>query len=139
MEPAVWQAQGRFTDRSGTTVDVAGDATVTHEEAVWTNRSSMKPQGHSGLVFENVYQIAPFVEGADSTSWTSSNSQLGKMSGQFVIVEDAILSISRTADGRYRAVECLQKLADDRYLSRGALVRGREKVSSWVVELRRTA
>jgi hypothetical protein len=139
FEPAVWELQGRFIDRTGATVDVAGNASISHDETVWVKRSSMRPQGQQGLPFENVYQIAPFEEGSDSTTWTSSNSQLGKMSGHFVIVDDAILSISRTADGRYRAVECFQKLADDRYLSRGALVRGREKMSSWVVELRRTA
>jgi hypothetical protein len=137
FQPAVWEARGHYVDRSGASVEVVGDATITHEDEGWMNRSLMRPVDPVGQAFESSYAVRPFEQGADTTTWTSSSAQLGKMSGQFVLVAESILSIGRTADGRYRSVEYLQQLSEDRYVSRGALLRGRDKVSSWAVELRR--
>jgi hypothetical protein len=59
------------------------------------------------------------------------------MTGYFIIVDDAVLSTYTSRDGNLKGTECLHLIDDDLYASRGCLLRGDRKISSWALELRK--
>ncbi|RJX21570.1 MAG: hypothetical protein C4570_02455 [Ammonifex sp.] len=135
FQPATWTAKGTFTDADGNTVPVDGETTITHEPEVWVNEGYMRLLDESGLELQNRYEIVPFAEGKDFTSWKSFNPALGVLIGAFSIVDDSIISISASEDGQYYACEYLLKIDDGNYRGRGVLFRSGEKLSSWAVDL----
>jgi hypothetical protein len=136
LEEGVWLATGRYFDDAGKAVPIEGSARITHLKQFWLNESRMKlllEDKPIGIV--NDYEITPFEEGKESTEWKSSNPSLGHLYGQFVIVGDSILSICKSKNGTYRAMEYFLKVTAEHYRNRGAFFRDDQKVSSWEIEL----
>lgn len=137
FKAGLWRADGEYFDDGGNRYPVEGESRITHRNALWYNESEIKMFGSPDIAFCNDYEIVPFQEGADITAWTSTNNALGKLSGRFVLVGDAILSAFRSADGVYTGTECLLKTSPIVYRNWGALFCGPKKLSSWMLRLNR--
>jgi hypothetical protein len=138
FKAGLWRAEGQYYDESGSVYPVEGESRITHRNALWYNESDMRISGSGEIGFSNDYEIVPFHEGGEATSWTSTNDALGKLSGQFVLAGDAILSLFQSEDGAYRGTESLLRISDVVYRNWGTLLCGRDKLSSWMIRLNRT-
>ena len=85
----------------------------------------------------NRYQIKPFEDDKDYTTWVSDNPDLGKLNGNFIIVNDIIISQFRSENSKYSGSEMLLFIDDDQYQNWGTLFNGSDKMSSWEVMLER--
>lgn len=137
FEPALWEAEGTFSNAAGLTVPLAGETRVTHTDKGWHNEGRLRVQTTPPLVIVNRYDIVPFVPGRDTTSWVSRNPSLGKLSGRFVLVGEMILSLFESERGEHKGMEVLVKQSDESYLGRGTLLARGGKVSSWSITLTR--
>ncbi len=135
--PGTWEAKGDFFDSDGRPSEVSGQAVITHRPKSWTNDTWMRLPG--GSVLRNVYQMLPWPRGACSTTWSSENPALGLLHGRFGIAHDSIFAHAWALDGEHTSQEYLLMLDQDRYLNRGVFFRGDAIISSWAVELTRTA
>lgn len=138
FKAGLWRAEGQYYDERGSVYPVEGESRITHRNALWYNESDMKISGSEEIGFSNDYEIVPFHEGGEATSWTSTNNALGKLSGQFVLAGDAILSLFHSEDGVYTGTECLLRISDIVYRNWGTLLCGQDKLSSWMIRLHRT-
>ncbi len=138
FEEGIWSAEGRYIDETRQSVPLRGSMSVTHSPAFWVNetRMTLELPGKS-LRIETVYRINPFVTGSDFTKWESQNPGLGELRGNFLIVDDAILSSCQSLDHQYRGTEFLIRIEADRYLNRGALFSAERRISSWSLTLTR--
>lgn len=137
FEEGLWGARGYYIDSIGVPYPVNGESRITHEGDCWINDSWMSIPADPPVEYRNRYVITPFEEGTDCTAWTSDNPALGRLRGMFVLVDDAILSVYGTEDGRLRGSEALFRVSSILYGGRGCLMEGQKKVSSWSVELKR--
>jgi hypothetical protein len=137
FKPGLWRADGEYFDEGGCAYPVEGESRITHRNARWYNESEMKIVGSENVAFSNYYEIVPFHEGRDVTLWTSANESLGKLSGQFVLVGDAILSLFRSENAEYTGTEYLLRVSDSVYRNWGTLFCGPDKLSSWMMRLNR--
>jgi hypothetical protein len=134
----VWKAKGFYFDEKGDSVPIEGTSRITHTRNRWINESHMRLLANEGFKFQNRYELVPFPPNGDFTTWSSANPLLGQLFGKLILVEDSILSVYQTEDGKYSGLEYLEKVNKTFYRNRGALVGGEKKLSSWSVELRRT-
>ncbi len=134
FEEGFWVATGEYFDSVGRPVALEGTARITHGKGLWKSRGVMRLASQGGADIENNFDIRPF-EGRDHTGWTSMNPALGRLTGLFVIVDDTIVSTISSEDGRFSGIECLQKVSDFHYRTRGFIFKGDEKVSSWAADL----
>ena len=95
----------------------------------------LRLRGDPTRVTHNRYEIEPFIAGARSTHWTSSNPAIGALRGRFVLAGDAILSFYGSPTGRYRGFECLKQRNDKLYSAHGALLDEDKVISTWAMEL----
>jgi hypothetical protein len=137
FKAGLWRAEGTYYDESGNAYPVEGESRITHRNALWYNENDMRVSGSANIAFSNDYEIVPFHEGRDVTAWASSNEALGKLSGQFVLAGDAILSLFRSEDGAYTGAESLLRISDIVYRNWGTLLCGPDKLSSWMIRLNR--
>ena len=137
FKPGLWHADGEYFDEGGGVYAVEGESRITHRNALWYNESEMKILGSENIAFTNYYEIVPFREDRDVTHWTSANDTLGKLSGQFVLVGDAILSLFQSENAQYTGTEYLLRVSDIVYRNWGTLFCGRDKLSSWMIRLNR--
>lgn len=137
FEPALWEAEGTFSDAAGLTVPLAGETRVTHTDRGWRNEGRLRVLTTPPLVIANCYDIIPFVPGRDTTSWVSMNPVLGKLSGRFVLVGEMILSLFESERGEHKGMEVLVRQSNENYLGRGTLLARGGKVSSWSITLKR--
>ncbi|HOI72816.1 MAG TPA: hypothetical protein PLO63_01600 [Syntrophales bacterium] len=137
FEEGLWGARGYYIDSIGVPYPVEGESRITHEGDSWINDSWMRIPADPPVEYRNRYVITPFEEGTDCTAWISDNPALGRLRGTFVLVDDAILSVYGTEDGRLRGSEALFRVSSIFYRGRGCLMEGEKKISSWSVELKR--
>ncbi len=137
FERGTWTAQGFFRDGEGRTVQASGKVEVSHEGDIWINEGYMELETDSPVRLRNRYEIVPFLPGSDTTTWTSSNPALGKLTGKFIIAGDSILSSYVSEDGKYEGTEFLKMIDSRTYANRGALLTSGKLVSIWSVTLNR--
>ncbi len=137
FEEGLWGARGYYIDSIGVPYPVEGESRITHEGDCWINDSWMRIPADPPVEYRNRYVITPFEEGTDCTAWISNNPALGRLRGMFVLVDDTILSVYGTEDGRLRGSEALFRVSSILYRGRGCLMEGEKKISSWSVELKR--
>lgn len=135
FQEGVWLASGNFYDAEGNITPVEAKTTITHQANLWLNEGTMKVLSDNPVEFENSYEIVPFTK--DLTTWKSFNPALGILLGRLMVVEDTIISIYTSETSEYTGCECVTKVADDFYTSKGFLCKGNEKISSWAVEMKR--
>jgi hypothetical protein len=137
FDEAAWTGRGTFTDAAGTARVIEGSADIVHHGDHWTNHSVIRLLTDPPVEFTNDYRIVPFAAGAPATNWESENPGIGRMSGNFAIVGDSILSTFASESGTHNGAESLQMIESDRYLGRGVVYRYGRFFSAWIVELRR--
>lgn len=136
FEEGFWRASGYYYTETGSAHQVEGQIRIYHEDDLWINDGVMKVVGQESIEIRNRYEIIPWAEGKELTTWVSVNPGLGLLEGTFTIVGDSILSSYRTEKGDFSGAEVLIRTAPDCYLNRGVLVyQGKEKLSSWSVQL----
>jgi hypothetical protein len=138
FHPGLWQAQGIYYDDSGRPLTFSGSTETIHSEGLWFNRGRMEIHAEEDIVVENNYRIVPFREGMDVTSWESENPALGVLIGKFYIVGDSIISTCVSRRGHYSGTEFMIRQSESHYLSRGVFSDGERRLSSWVVDLKKT-
>jgi len=136
-EEGKWIATGVYSDEKGDTVQVEGQTVIIHKDGVWVNEGSMKVLTDTPVELFNNYEITPFANGSEMTSWKSFNPALGELKGNFMIVQDSIMSRYVSADGQYSGFEYLKKIDDLTYENRGFALKNGEKLSSWAVQLKK--
>ena len=133
-----WDAYGTYWTGDGAAVQVEGHASITHEAEQWLNDGFMRLKLDTPIEFRNRYEVEPFEEGSDWTSWVSWNPDLGVLRGTFVVVGDSIMSAYTSEDGVYSGCETMQQLEAGTYHAWGFALAGGRKLSSWSVVLKAT-
>lgn len=138
FEEGYWKASGYYYTEKGEAHQVEGQVRIYHEDDLWFNDGVLKVLGQESIEIRNRYEVIPWAEGQEMTTWFSINPGLGALEGTFTIVEDCILSQYQDEKGNFSGAEVIIKTACNRYLNRGVLVyKGKDKLSSWSVELLR--
>ena len=135
FEEKRWSARGTFFTDNGEAFPLKGETVVTHDHGKWINEGTMTVECDEARAFSNRYEITPFKEGLDNTTWVSRNPDMGTLMGCFVLVHDTILSSYQSADGIYRGIEYLKKIDDVTYENRGVALKNGIKISSWATTL----
>jgi hypothetical protein len=138
FEEGYWKASGYYYTETGQAYQVEGQVRIYHEDNLWINDGVMKVVGQESIEIRNRYEVIPWEEGQELTTWVSVNPGLGVLEGTFTITDDCIISAYKAEKGEFSGAEVLIQASADRYLNRGVLVyKGKEKLSSWSVELNR--
>ncbi|MCX7816079.1 MAG: hypothetical protein N2317_01025 [Syntrophales bacterium] len=132
-----WVASGIYVDANTRIYPVEGRIRVTHDPDLWIVESTIWIVADDSIRFSNRYEVQPVRGDGDITTWEAKNPHLGTMSGNFIIVDDSILSLYETEGGAMRGVEYWRLIDEDLYWCRGGLTKGGSKISSWAIELRR--
>jgi hypothetical protein len=137
LEPGVWTATGLFWEKGEIAHEGRGTSTVRHRDDLWVIEGAMEIFGEPPLRFQNDYRISPPKPGAKVLPWQSENPAIGILEGVFVVVDDAIMSSFRSADGAAVGSEHLTWLAPDRYQARGVFLASGVVASAWSMTLLR--
>ena len=137
FEENIWIAKGTYMDGEGRYHPVAGETKITHTDGRWINDSFMALQEDKQAAYKTRHEIVPMERGQELTTWSSENPAFGKMTGKFIIIDDSIISLFSSGDGTLQGTEYLRLVDEDLYSSRGCILRGEQKISSWAVELRK--
>jgi hypothetical protein len=131
--PGTWHAKGAFRDNNGNSYPVTGSSIITHERRIWYNRSAMLIHTTPLTDIECLYEITPIEPGECATTWTAETLPMGRISGNFAIVDNTILSSAYTPQGAN--IETLRQLDENTYENRGALFMDGQLLSAWDVIL----
>ena len=135
FEEGIWRAEGTYIDGANTSLQAEGFITITHTPERWINEGALKLLLAKPVEFQNRYEIVPFEEGRDYTTWKSFNPVIGQLAGRIVIVDDSLISVYTSEDGQYSGSEYLLQVSETVYANRGFAFKENEKISSWAVQL----
>jgi hypothetical protein len=137
FEEGIWSASGEFTDENGMTLPATAETRTTYHADMWIHEGTMRLAQSDGFEVMNRYEITPPMPGSTVLRWVSYNPALGKLSGYFAVVADAILSSYSSEDGTFTGLEYLVQLTPDRYTNRGILMQDERRISSWAMDISR--
>jgi len=140
LQEGVWIARGHYLDDMERMLTIEGTVSITHLEGLWLNEGEAEIRmAENPVKICSRYEIIPFEEGRNQTTWESVNPDLGILRGQVIIVADAIISTCRSEKGEYTGAEFHIKVSDVHYKNRGILLKGNDKLSSWSADLKRSS
>jgi hypothetical protein len=140
LQEGVWIARGHYLDDMEQILPLEGTVRITHLEGLWLNEGQAEiKMGENPVKICSRYEIIPFEEGRNRTTWESVNPDLGIMQGQVIIVADTIISTCRSEKGEYTGAEFHIKVSDVHYKNRGIFTKGNDKLSSWSVDLKKSS
>lgn len=137
FESGAWKATGTLVDARGEHSRIRGSSRIRLDGPEWGIEGVLELSGASRLSYCNDYTVAPGRSGGEQARWEATNSRLGRFSGSFMVVGESILSTGESDDGRYVVSEWLLQVDSDRYVNRGVLLCGGERLESWAMELER--
>ncbi|MEN6320507.1 MAG: hypothetical protein ABFD82_17350 [Syntrophaceae bacterium] len=138
FQEGYWNAKGHYFDDTDRPLPLVGTTRITHLDGLWINEGEMEINtGDQSIKIYNRYEIVPFREGKNQTTWKSLNPDLGTLLGRFVIVDDTILSTCSTKSGGYTGTEFFLRVTETHYKNRGVLFKENDILSSWSVDLRK--
>ena len=135
FEEGVWRAEGTYIDGANTALRAEGTITITHAEDAWINEGSLRLLLAQPVEFQNRYEIIPFEEGKDYTTWKSQNPVIGTLIGKIVVIDDSLISVYESEDHLCAGSEYLLQVSETVYRNRGFAFKGSERISSWAVQL----
>ncbi len=135
MRPGAWRAAGLYWDERGVEITAEGASEMIHRPEVWELAGALRLLGPEPVTFTNTYRIEPLPAGGRTTRFESHNPALGRITGRFTLIGDAILVTATSADGLHTSTECLTRIDDDRYRVRGVFARGEAVAGTWAMEL----
>lgn len=132
-----WIATGVYFDSADNPIPAAGESSIIHQPDRVIIESIIRIFGDAPQEIKNRYEVLPFSDDTPYvTQWESFNSKLGKLKGQFVIIDDTIFSLYQSDETIYSGTEVLIKTSDNCYQNKGCLFKGPDKISSWTFELK---
>jgi len=136
LDEGTWIAEGSYFDENGSRVICRGVSTIKHGSS-WSLNGEMElfPDRSEPVRFTGTYDIVPPGSNAQMTTWKSINPALGSFTGHFAFIEDSIISVGATDDGKYSSYEFLTMVDERTYINRGFALSGDVKLSSWAVRL----
>ena len=137
FEEGIWSASGRYYDKNQACISLSGKTKISHKNDHWVLDGFMELALDKPVKFTNRYSIEPIASEKDFTFWSSINPALGKLLGKFMIIGDTILSSYASENGLYSGSESLILIDKKTYKNKGFTFRGRNKFSSWEVDLNR--
>ena len=137
LKPGKWKAAGKFYDEASVAVDATGVANIIHDRSVWRNEGSMTIHSSTPVTFTSTYEIRPFSDKSDTTTWKANNPKLGIFLGRFSYTDSAITSLYQTEDGNFKGHEVVIHIDDTQYRAIGTLYDKEKKISSWDLILTR--
>ncbi|MBP1732590.1 MAG: hypothetical protein H6Q55_3019 [Deltaproteobacteria bacterium] len=139
FEEGVWRAEGTYIDGTNTALRAEGTIAITHTGEAWINEGSLRLLRAHPVEFQNRYEIVPFEEGKDYTTWKSQNPVIGTLIGKIVVIDDSLISVYESEDRLYAGSEYLLQVSETVYRNRGFAFKEDERISSWAVQLTKIA
>ncbi len=137
----IWEASGEYRDGHNQVMPLQGSSHISHQDGIWILDGMVKILLDPPIEFANTYRIVPCPPNAERTSWESKNSVLGTLRGRFAFVGDTILSSWESEDHCCSGIESLVYVDSSTYnnrgINRGIAFKGLEKLSSWIVVLKK--
>lgn len=130
-----WKTKGLFIDENNETTPITGQTIISQLPDHWILDGYMEIQSERSIRHYNKYRIQPMSPTETSTAWESSNPGLGLLKGQFVFINDTILSFWHSEDYLYQGSEVLILKDENTYHNRGVLFLKNHRLSSWEAEL----
>ena len=135
FQEGLWTIEGSFFDEGGSKIPLEGKLRITHTEKIWVIEKDITLLEGNKAQLSNRYEIIPFGDYSEVTTWRSFSSKDQTLSGSFTIIDDTIISLFVSEKGNDMGTEFFLKLSSLVYKSRGALFQGNLKCSSWAVTL----
>jgi len=101
FEEGTWNAHGIYIDETGNEFPVEGRSTILHREKTWEMSGFMRVFANPPAEFNGNYEIDPFTSKKYCTKWSCQNPALGDLRGNFVVINDSILSVYTTKRSEY--------------------------------------
>lgn len=139
FESGKWKAIGSYFDEDGYPVDVHGETVIRTGASSWILEGYMELELDKPLKIVNRYLIEPFDSSRDQTIWASENPALGRLKGTFTVVNDTIISLYQSENGKFSGTEMMLFIDEDHYQNWGVLYGEETKISSWEVMLERVS
>lgn len=137
-EEGVWQATGEIFDGENQRIALHGWIRVQHQIDHWLVASNLLIEGKQGPGWQNNFRVEPGdIPQGGALDWTGDDATLGELRGQFAPLEDAILSLFYSVDGRYRGSLTLLQVDTTVYRLWGMLMDGGRQVAAWRMGLTR--
>lgn len=138
VKEGLWVVRGFYYNDCDEALTLKGETTVSHYEGLWVREDEMvvTVRGRD-VAITHRYTIQPFGVSQGLTTWESFHADIGMLRGVFVVVDDAIISTCMSEVGGYSGSETFVQVDDIRYRSRGVLLQGQKKLSSWSVGMQK--
>jgi len=137
FKEGTWKLIGYYTIKDKSRVELNGILQVVHTEKEWKINSTLNINSEKPLILKDSYEIVPFREDVFTTSWNLKSSNIGNLSGNYMIVDEKILSVGKTEDDRFTITEYYQKILDIKYKSKGFILEDDDMIESWTLTLNR--
>lgn len=137
LNEGTWKLMGYYTFKDKNRVELNGTFQVIHTEKEWEINSTLNLKFDEFPMIENNYNIVPFRDDIFSTSWNLESSNIGKLSGNIMIVDEKILSVGKTEDDLFTITEYFHKISDVKYKSKGFILENDDMIESWSLTLNR--
>ena len=137
FKEGTWKLKGYYTIKDKSRVEINGTFQIVHAENGWEINSTLNLISDESQIIESRYEIVPFRDDIFTTSWSLESSSIGKLSGNFMIVDEKILSVGKTEDDLFTITEYFQKISDIKYKSKGFILEDDDMIESWTLTLNR--
>jgi|CZCB01.1.fsa_nt_gi hypothetical protein len=131
FQEGVWKVEGQYFGGLNNPIPLTGEIRIAHTVSKWLYDASMQLLTQTPVEFQNLYEIVPFEEDGDTTSWKSYNPEIGRLYGRYMIVDDSILSMYQSEGGEYMGMEYMLMVNKKTYKARGYTLHGKVRASSW--------
>jgi hypothetical protein len=115
-----------------------GETRIIHDSGRFISESEFILHFEHPELFYHKLEM-PQVQSNDLTVWKSMTIISGLMEGKAFILNEHIIFIYQSSDGKYSGVENIVRINDVYYQNTGSLFRGEEKLSSWKSDMLRIA
>ena len=136
FDPGKWEAKGFYSDGNNNVYQAEGKGEITHTKTHWVNDVYLYI-GELENKITNRYEIVPFPEGKDFTTFVAINPAVGRTSGRLMFMMDSYIWNFFSDDGRYMGYEFMARINDTSYITRGFAFWSNKKLFSWAIELRK--
>ena len=134
----LWIVTGGYWDENGVRFESDGETRVIHTDGLWFIKGIMHVHSNPPTEYDNQYEVDPFLNNFPTTVWVSHSPVLGQLKGTFTVVEKAILSSFAGEDPSYTGFEFFMKIDNATYYNEGAFYKGKRRLSSWALTMKKT-
>lgn len=136
FSPGDWEARGIYSDSSNNMYQAEGVGKITHTDTRWINDVYLYI-GELENKITNRYEIVPFSEDKDFTTFVADSPAVGTSRGILMYMLDSYVWNFTNESGEYEVYEFMARINDTTYITRGFAFWNKKKLFSWAVELRK--